>query len=156
MELTDDQSIQAWYAVIGAADSDIAAADPSPASSASSPAPAATAASPSAGTAGPSVSQASVGPAAFVPTGHSHVRILFKLSQPANVAICVLDHDGVVKCGLGRANDPAGWSSVWYYGYTTTGALFPAGTYPVIITAANSSGSTSEQTELTIGSGSSA
>jgi hypothetical protein len=158
MELTDDPSIQAWHAVVGDSDSELASAN-SPATSlassspSSSPSPAASSvpASPSAGPGAPSISQARVDPAAFVPTGQNHVRILFKLSQSANVAICVLDSHGAVQRELDHANDPAGWSSFWYYGYTTAGARLPAGTYTIVIAAANSSGSNSAQTKLTIG-----
>jgi flagellar hook assembly protein FlgD len=91
-----------------------------------------------------------------VPTGQNHVRILFKLSQPANVAICVLDSHGVVQRELDHANDPVGWSSIWYFGYNTAGALLPAGIYTVVVAASNSSGTNTAQTKLTIDSGSSA
>jgi len=152
MELTDDPSIQAWRAVVVNADSEAAAADPS---STPSPTASSVSVSPSAGPLGLSISQARVDSAAFVPTGENHVRILFKLSQSANVAICVLDSHGVLQRELDHANEPAGWSSFWYFGYNTTGALLPAGTYTVVIAASNSSGSTAAQTKLTIDSGSS-
>ena len=152
MELTDDPSIQAWRAEVVGSDSEAATADPS-----STPSPTASSvlASPPADPLGPSISQARVDPAAFVPTGQNHVRIVFKLSQSANVAICVLDSHGAVQRELDHANDPAGWSSFWYFGYNTTGALLPAGTYTVVIAASNSSGSITAQTNLTIGAGSS-
>jgi hypothetical protein len=57
---------------------------------------------------------------------------------------------------LDHANDPAGWSSFWYFGYTTAGALLSAGSYTVVITASNSSGISSAHTKMTIGAGSSA
>jgi hypothetical protein len=153
MELTDTPSIQAWRAVIGDAGGGSASTGPSPTPS---PTASSVSASASADPLGPSISQASIDPAAFTPTGQNHLRILFKLSQPANVAVCVLDSQGVVQRELDHANDPAGWSSLWYFGYNTTGALLPAGTYTVVIAASNSSGSTTAQTKLTIGSGSSA
>ncbi|MDQ2814428.1 MAG: hypothetical protein M3Z75_21840 [Actinomycetota bacterium] len=151
MELTDDPSIQAWHAVIGNADIQAAEVQPS-----ATPSPTASSApaSPSANPLGPSISQARVDPVSFVPTGQNHLRILFKLSQSANVAICVLDSHGVIQREQEHANDPAGWSSFWYFGYNTSGTRLPAGTYTVVIAAANSSGSNSAQTTLTIGSGS--
>jgi hypothetical protein len=152
MELTDGPSIQAWHAVIGTSGSGLASAPSSPAPS---PLASSEQANPPAEPVGSSISQARVDPAAFVPTGQNHVRILFKLSQPADVAICVLDSHGAVQRELNRASDPAGWSSIWYFGHNTAGALLPAGTYPVVIAATNSSGSTVAQTKLTIGAGSS-
>jgi hypothetical protein len=167
MELTDTPSIQSWQSVIGSDSAALAAAT----STAATPAASATAASaakasaaavspPSASASanpqGPSLSQARIDPAAFVPTGQNHVRILFKLSQMANIAVCVLNSQGVALRELDHANQPAGWESYWYYGYNTTGALLPAGTYTIVIAASNSSGSTTTQTPLTIGSGSSA
>jgi hypothetical protein len=153
MELTDSPSIQAWRAVIGDADTGSASAEPS---STPSPTASSVSGSPATDPLGPSISQASVDPTAFVPNGQNHVRILFKLSQPANVAICVLDSHGVVQRELDHANDPVGWSSIWYFGYNTAGALLPAGIYTVVVAASNSSGTNTAQTKLTIDSGSSA
>jgi hypothetical protein len=151
MELTDSPSIQAWRAQVGDSGTGSSPVEPS---STPSPTASSVSGSPATDPLGPSISQASVDPTAFVPNGQNHVRILFKLSQPANVAICVLDSHGVVQRELDHANDPAGWSSIWYFGYNTTGALLPAGTYTVVIAASSSSGSNTARTKLTIGSGS--
>lgn len=171
MELTDQPSIQAWRAAIGGSGGLASAAPaPSPTSTVSSPAPTASsppskvpspAVTPSSASAPPAgpltslISQARVDPAVLMPTGQDHVRILFKLSQTANVNICVIDGHGLVQRELSKADDPAGWSSIWYFGYNAHGALLPAGRYTVAIAASSSSGSSVAQTKLAIGSGSS-
>jgi hypothetical protein len=146
MELTDTPSIQAWQGVVETNDATVSAESSAPAAASS---PAAIAASPSS-SGGPSITQDRVNPAAFVPTGQNHVRIQFQLSQSADVTICVLNSAGAVVRQLDEANDPAGWSSIWYLGYDTDGSLLPAGSYQVIVAAANSSGTDSVQSNLTI------
>jgi hypothetical protein len=132
MELTDDASIQAWRSVLDCT-------TPTPPSVATSPAP--------------TVSQASVNPAAFVPTGQNHVRILFKLGQPANVAIQVRNSQGILEREIDTPSRAAGWQAPWYFGYGASGKLLPAGTYTISIMASNSAGAGSAQTSLTIASG---
>jgi len=154
-ELDDSASVQAWRAVINSDDAAVSAGSAGPAITPSSIATS-TSAGLSASPLGPSISDARVDPVSFVPTGQNHVRILYKLSQPADVAICVLNSNGVLQRELDDANAPAGWGAPWYYGHNTAGALLPAGTYTVVIAASNSSGSDTAQTQLMIGSGSSA
>jgi hypothetical protein len=132
MELTDDASIQAWRSVLDCTTPTPPSSDPSPA---------------------PTVSLASVDPTAFVPTGHNHVRILFKLGQPAKVVIQVLNSQGILEREIDQPSQAAGWRAPWYFGYGASGRLLPAGTYTVSIMASNSAGVGSAQTNLTIGSG---
>jgi hypothetical protein len=172
MELNDQPSIGAWRKAIA----DSGSSDPVPAPSSApvstpSPRPSSTTAAPSpapasavpvpspspdssaslpAAAAAAAISQARIDPPGFTPTGTDHVRILFKLSQPANVAICVLSAQGTILRQLDRADAPAGWSSVWYFGYEENGNLLPVGDYNVLIVATNSGGTTSTETELTI------
>ena len=75
---------------------------------------------------------------------------MFKLSQPADISICILGGEGRVLRELDRPTQPTGWSSSWYFGYSAHEGLLPAGTYPVLIVASNAMGSTTAETELTI------
>lgn len=174
MVLNDSASIQAWRdAVAGSvylpppsqpsspassappSSSPSAAASPSGTSPSTPFAPVTNAAAqaiPSASHA-PTISGAHVNPHAFKPRGTNHVRIMFKLSQPANTAICVLNHQGGIMGEIIRPNQAAGWSGSLYFGRKLDGGLLPGGRYPVLIVATNSAGTASAQAELTVNSG---
>ncbi len=175
MELNDSASIQAWHDAVQASGSagpapepssplvtspqpstapDSATTTPSAPPSSATAAPSAQDATPGAsGTAAPTITDAHVDPAAFAPTGTNHVRVQFKLGSAASIAICVLNQNGAILREIDRPDQPAGWSSSWYFGHDSSGGLLPSGNYPVLIVAGNSAGSTSAQTELTISSG---
>jgi hypothetical protein len=89
-------------------------------------------------------------PTLSVTGGAKRVRIRFKLSQAADVSICVLNSQGAVVRELDRPDRPAGWSSSSYFGHDVDGALLPVGRYPIIIVASNADGSATARTALTI------
>jgi hypothetical protein len=165
MELNDSGSVQAWRSAVAqssldtpvsgpvASPSPSSAPTPTPRPSTPVPTPSGTGTSapaPTAAPTGPVITEPTVSPATFAPTGANHVRILFKLSQRADIAICILSSQGTVLRQLDRPDQPAGWSSSWYFGHGSGGNLLPAGRYPVLIVASNSAGSTTAETELTI------
>jgi hypothetical protein len=162
MELNDAPSIQAWRDAVAL--SGVGAPTPGPPVSPSpaplpapsgkpAPAPSAvpsTAPAPSAPPAALAINEPAVSPAAFVPTGASHVRILFKLTQGADISICVLDSQGAVVRELDRPGQPAGWSSTWYFGQDSQGSLLRPGRYPIIVVASNAEGTATARTVLTV------
>lgn len=117
-------------------------ATPSAAPSSASPSPTADAA--------PTISSLRVDPPAIPAAGKEHVRVLFKLSQPANIAICVASGSSVFR-EIDRTNQRAGWSSTWYSGYDSAGALLSPGRYQVVVIASNAAGAARAQAAMTIG-----
>jgi cell division septation protein DedD len=157
--MSDPGSIAAWRSVVARSGSDVAApapaASPSPTTPARATTPAPTRApsprpAPGTAPAGLAVTRASVSPAAFAPTGANHVRIRFKLSQRANITVCILNGRGTAVRELHKRGQRAGWPSYWYFGHDTRGRLLAAGRYPVVIMASNAHGSATARTVLTI------
>ena len=81
-----------------------------------------------------------------------HTSISFTLSQAADITVCILGPDGSVMRQLSRPGKAAGQVSIPYYGFNGSGSRLPAGTYPVLVVASNSSGSATAEATLTIGS----
>jgi hypothetical protein len=100
--------------------------------------------------AAPTITGARVDPQTFSPDGANHVRILFRLSQPANAVICVLGRNGTILDDVSRPEQQAGWSLTWYPGREFDGSLLSRGHYAVVIVATNSAGRASAQAELTV------
>jgi hypothetical protein len=171
MELTDSASIAAWRTVIAQSGAGAPAPAPGPSTSAPGPSsspptamptPAPTTATPtptpsaaptaSSGPVGlaPVITHAQVQPAVFTFTGKNHLRILFKVSQETDTAICVVNSQGTVMRELDKSGQASGWSSSWYFGHDKQGHLLPAGTYAVIVVASNASGTATAQTTLTV------
>jgi len=163
MKLNDASSIQAWRDAVSGSGLGMSAPPSGSPPGASAPTASARAThsapsrpgtpaptTPTATLTAPVITNAAVSPAAFAPTGANHVRIMFKLSQPADISICILGGEGRVLRELDRPTQPTGWSSSWYFGYSAHEGLLPAGTYPVLIVASNAMGSTTAETELTI------
>jgi hypothetical protein len=103
------------------------------------------------------ITRLTVTPAALSVTGASHarirsrqVRIRFKLSQAADVSICVLNSQGDLVRELDRPGLPAGWATQRYYGYDQHHRLLPAGRYQVLVMASNAKGSATAERALTV------
>jgi hypothetical protein len=79
-----------------------------------------------------------------------HVRIRFKLSQAADVSICVLNSQGDLVRELDRPGLPAGWATQRYYGYDLHHRLLPAGRYQVLVMASNAKGSATAERGLIV------
>ncbi len=156
MELTDSASIQAWRSAVAHSGPGMPVpavrAAPKPvgapsATAAPRPKPSATAVKTPTVLA---ITEPAVRPDAFVPTGANHVRIVFKLTQAANIAVCVVNSGGQVMREFDRQNQP-GWSSVWYFGYDQRGKLLPPGHYSVLVVAADAKSSVTARVSMTIG-----
>jgi hypothetical protein len=170
MVLRDSGSIQAWRTAVArsASDAPVAAPfstpTPAPTPTKSTPAPKPTkttpppAPSPSASaTSGPTITGLSITPRTLAVTSSNFVglrfmsvRIRFKLSQPADASICVLNKQGSVVREINLRRSPAGWVTRWYYGYDQHHRLLPAGHYQVTVTASNAKGIATAQLGLTV------
>ena len=157
--MSDAGSIDAWRSVIAHSGPDT----PAPGSVASTPpatpVPAATPTPtrtesptplPTTAPTGLVITDASVSPTAFAPTGANHVRIRFKLSQHADITVCVLNSKGATVRQLDKPGQSAGWPSYWYFGHDERGRLLLAGRYSIFIMASNAEGSATAKTTLTI------
>ena len=76
-------------------------------------------------------------------TGSHRVRIRFRLSQAADVSICMLDSRGTVVSELDRRGLPAGWSATSYQADNQQNQPLPAGRYQAMVIASNASGTVS-------------
>jgi hypothetical protein len=167
--MTDTASVTAWRQVVGGSgDGTSPAPDPSstapsasPTVSPTTPAPDPTSTAPSASPTvspttpvslptGPSITKLMMVPETLVNNGTNHVRLTFDLNEAADVTICVLSSDGTVMRVLAEPGLTAGWHSPWYQGHDDAGRLLPDGTYPILIVASNSQGSTTTETTLTV------
>lgn len=171
--MTDSSSVTAWRQVV--AGSGTVTSPPTPAPGTTSPAPpapptsspttpvssptppasspttpASSPTTPAAPSAGLSITKLMMVPETLVNNGTNHVRLSFDLSQAANVTICVLGSDGTVMRVLSEPGLTAGWHSPWYQGHDDSGKLLPAGTYPILIVASNSQGSSTAEATLTV------
>jgi hypothetical protein len=177
MMLHDSASIQAWRSAVARSASDTPVAGPvstptpapKPAKStpAAVPAKSTPAAVPAKSTpapvpsgsapAGPTVTGLTITPRTLAVTGGNFVgirsmsvRIRFKLSQPADVSICVLNSLGRVVREINKPGSPAGWVTRWYFGYGQHRRLLPAGRYQVMVVASNAKGIATAQLGLTV------
>jgi hypothetical protein len=170
MVLHDSPSIQTWRAEVARSASNIPVAgpmstpapapapgksSPAPAPAKSTPAPVPSSSAPAAP--GPVITGFTITPrtlwvtsADFVGLRFMRVRIRFKLSQAADVSICVLSSHGAVVREIDRPGLPAGWVTRWYYGYDQHHRLLPSGLYQVMITASNAAGVATAQLGLTV------
>jgi len=175
MMLRDSASIQAWRAAVARSAGGTPVSGPSgtpvptpttrtpvPTPTTSTPVPTPTTStparppsrsprsSPSPGTRGLVITGLTITPPVLSVTGASHVRIGFRLSQAADVSICVLNSQGAVVRELDRPGLQAGWAARWYYGYAQHHRLLPAGRYQVMVMASNATGSATAQLGLTL------
>lgn len=161
MQLNDGASVGAWRNAVAHSDTDVPVnptrpGSPSPSPSAKSPEPTPAPSGkpspkPTATPAGPAITRVAVSPATLVPGARNHVRINFKISQEADVSICILNSQGTAVRQLVSGRDQAaGSSSTWYFGYDQHGRLLPTGRYSVMIAASNAEGAATVQATLSI------
>jgi FlgD Ig-like domain len=141
LQLTDQPSIAIWRGFVARSRDGVPNAAPSPSPSPSGGAP------PSA----IRVTGMTVSPGAIGSGAGDHVTIGFTLTQASDVTICILGKDGSVLRQLARPDKAAGLVHVPYYGELGGGKRLPAGQYPVLVVASNSSGSATAEATLTVG-----
>ena len=76
--------------------------------------------------------------------------LTFNLSQEANVAVCVLNGDGIVMRTVARPGSRGGPDTIKYLVYNQLSHRLAAGHYTVLVVASNVSGSGDAATPLTI------
>jgi hypothetical protein len=139
LQLTDQASMNVWRSFVTKSRDGVPTPAPSP--------------SPSTGGAGSSAARITgltVSPAALGSAAGDHVTITFTLAQAADVTVCILGKDGSVLRTLARPGKAAGLAHVPYYGSVGGGKRLPAGQYPVLVVASNSSGSATAEATLTV------
>jgi hypothetical protein len=141
LQLTDQASINIWRGFVTRSRDGV----PTPAPS---PSPTATGGTGSAGT---HITGLTVSPGALGSGAGDHVTITFTLTQGADVTICILSKDSSVLRQIARPGKAAGLVHVPYYGDVGGGKRLPAGQYPVLVVASNSSGSSTAEATLTVG-----
>jgi len=139
MEVTDAASIAAWRTVVARSGSTVPLAPQPPVKH--KPHPGAPA--------GLQISGLAARHAAFTADGHGHATLVFRLTQHADVTVCILDSTGTLVRQIARPSRAAGSVRVSFNGFAG-GRPVPAGRYPVLVVASNSRGSTTAQTVLTI------
>ncbi len=173
MQLTDSASIAAWRQLVAdsvngvttpassptptAPPTATATAGPTPTASSTStatstPAPTATATATATvpAQAGPAITGLTLSPAAFAASSPNHTTITMRLTQAADVTMCVLNDNGTVVRQLSRPGHAAGQLRVQYYGYNGSGHRLPPGRYQVLVVASNAQGSSTAEATLTI------
>ncbi len=162
MVLHDSASIQTWRAAVARSASGTPAPDPSaaPTSPAATPTSTAPAPTPAPSPATPAMSspttqrlgitELTVVPPKVSTVGPDHVKIRFKLSQAANVRICMFNSQGQVVSQLDRRKLPAGWAASWYYGYDRHHRPLRAGRYETMVIASNATGTATAQRGFTL------
>jgi hypothetical protein len=164
--MTDSSSVTSWRQVVAGSGAVTSPPAPTPSPTSPAPSPSSTAPStaptvspttpasspmaPASPSAGLSITKLMMVPETLVNNGTNHVRLSFDLSQAANVTICVLRSDGTVMRTLSEPGLTAGWHSPWYQGHDDAGKLLPDGTYPILIVASNSQGSSTAEATLTV------
>lgn len=144
LQLTDQASIAVWRGFVARSRDGVPVAAPSPSPSASP----SSESTPSPGT---GITGLTVNPVTIGASAGDHVTISFTLTQPADVTICILGKNGTVLRQLARPDKAAGPVHVPYYGDVGGGKRLPAGQYPVLLVASNSSGSATAEATLTVG-----
>jgi hypothetical protein len=142
LALTDQASVAVWRGFVTRSRDGVPTVAPSPSPTTS---PGGTPAS------GTGITGLTVSPGVLGSAAGDHVSISFTLAQAADVTICILGKDGSVLRQLARPGKAAGLVHVPYYGDVGGGKRLPAGQYPVLVVASNSSGSATAEATLTIG-----
>jgi hypothetical protein len=147
LRLTDTPSINIWRDFV----TDSRTGDPLPAPT-STPTP-----TPLPSSSGPApaarvrVAGLALAPASISATDETGAALTFRLSQQADVTVCILDANGTVVRTVARPARSAGKVHVRYMLHLSASHILAAGTYTVLVVASNASGSATEALTLTVG-----
>jgi hypothetical protein len=100
----------------------------------------------------PTISQVRVDPKVIIPRRQNHVRIRFRLSQRADVAICVMGPRGTILRQVNQRDEPSGQASAAYFSQYPNRNLLPNGNYTLVIAASNAGGTARARAPMRIGS----
>lgn len=163
MQLTDSGSITAWRSLVAESNngkttpvsaptpvSTATAGVPTPAPSASATPTATAPAPPPPVPTGSAITALAVSPTSFAASGQNHTVITVTLAHPADVTVCVLDHQGKMVRQVSRPGRAAGQVRVPYFGYNGSGHRLPPGQYQILVVASSAQGSSTAEASLTI------
>lgn len=143
LRLTDTSSQRVWRGFVTASRND--APTPSPTPSKASPSP-----QRSSGPSGLAITHLALGSSSVRAGLEPAARLSFRLSQNADVTVCVLAANGRIVRTVARPYAKSGRNTVAYLRYRNRARELVAGHYTVIVVAANSSGSSSRSANLDI------
>lgn len=141
LRLTDSASIRVWRGFVARSRNGDRTPPPSP-----TPTPTPSTSSPPPGVA---VSGLSLSPASVSTAAENAATLSFKLSQRANVTVCVLNANGKVTRTVARPGAAAGSVSIRYLVHKQHGLA--TGRYTVLVVASNANGSATSAVTLTVG-----
>jgi hypothetical protein len=147
LRLTDSASIKVWRGFVAASRNGDPTPAPPPPSSTPSPSPSHSAAASS----GVAVTRLTLSPASVSATAENGATLTFKLSQQANVTVCVLNANGKVMRTVARPGAAAGPVTIRYLVHKRANHGLASGRYTVLIVASNTHGSATAAVALTVG-----
>src|SRR5258708_10577475 len=145
LRLTDAASIAVWRGFVTESRTGDPTVPPSPTPLPSKSAP------PKAPPSGVRVAGLALTPASISSTSAPGAALTFRLSQQADVTICVLDANGTVMATVARPGSAAGTVDVRYLLHMRANQALAAGRYTVLVVASNSGGSATAALALTVG-----
>jgi hypothetical protein len=144
LRLTDSASISVWRGFVTASRNGEPRAIPPPSPT---PSPSKSAPPPSSGV---SVSGLALRPVTVSAAAQDAATLTFKLSQQANVTVCVLNANGKVTRTVARPAATAGSMTIRYLVHKRANHGLAAGRYTVLIVASNTHGSATAAVALTV------
>jgi len=146
LRLTDSASIAVWRSFVTASRNGEPGPYPSPPPSAT-PSPSTSAAPPP----GVSVTGLVLSSGTLSSAAENDATLSFRLSQRANVTVCVLNADGKVMRTVAKPASAAGRLTIRYLAHKRASHGLAAGRYTILVVASNASGSATSTATLTVG-----
>jgi chorismate synthase len=97
------------------------------------------------------VTRLTLSPASISAAAENGATLTFKLSQQANVTVCVLNANGKVMRTVARPGAAAGAVTIRYLVHKRVNHGLASGRYTVLIVASNTHGSATAAVALTVG-----
>jgi hypothetical protein len=146
LRLTDSASVAVWRGFVAASRNGDPVPYPSPSPTAS-PSPSQSAPSPS----GVSVTGLALSSGTLSAADENDATLTFRVSQNANVTVCVLSASGKVMRTVARPASAAGTLTIRYLVHKSASHGLAAGRYTVLVVASNANGSATATATLTVG-----
>jgi len=144
LRLTDRSSIAVWRGFVAASRSGQRAPKPTPSGS-PSPSP-----TNHGRPAGLHITGLLLNPSAISRGSQANAVLTVRLSQQADITVCVLSRNGTIMRTIASPGRRAGLARIWYLGRDSRGHQLPAGHYTVLAVAANANGSAAASARLTV------
>ena len=163
--LTDSSGAAVWRSFVARSGAPVPAPQPSPSgssapqpspsgSSAPQPSPSGSPTPPPTESSGLGISGLTLDPTQLTASGDNHTLITFKISESADINVCILDSSGTVVRLLSKPGHAAGAVRIPYYGFNgSTRQRLAPGIYTVLVVASNPGRSATAEIKLTINGG---